>query len=131
MKVDWEWYWQVVDQGLEKFFARPSVEPRVVRAMLRRSSYLGGSGDDDETGEPFTVRVVTPFTEEFSGRVYVTPDSELAGLFRQALNWGEDRMATLELAWVRDQRYGEKGPRVAIRRLTGWGLAINGAYSEE
>jgi hypothetical protein len=127
-KVDWNWYEQMKTQALQDFFSRPMGEPRELRVMIRRSSFLGKTPEGEE--EPLSVVLMTPFSDPYSGMIYVAPEEGLASELKEKLRWGEDRMATVKLGWVSDHRYGD-APRVVIEELVGWGLAIENAFPEE
>ncbi|MEM8953240.1 MAG: hypothetical protein AAGD22_03725 [Verrucomicrobiota bacterium] len=127
-KVDWDWYRQINTQPLQALFTRPMSEARELRVMMRRSSFLGTVPEGEE--EPLAVTLASPFKNPFSGTIYMAPEATDTATMREALPWGESRMATVRLGWVRDGRYGD-APRVVMEDILGWGLAIESKYAAQ
>ncbi len=126
-RVDWSWYRQVRSEGLKKYFEGPQEVPMVVRAVLRRTHYYGSLEPGDP--EPVGIRVETPFTQSFTGSVFLDPLSVPAKQLVRDLKWGQERMATIELSWVGDDRY-EMGNRVVVEEFYGWGLALDRLFQD-
>ncbi len=124
-KVDWNWYHQVRGEGMNEFFAEPRKDYKTVRAIIKRTHYYGGAIEGEL--EPFAVTVETPFTQKFTGTIYMDPLSPVAQEIKTELKWNQERMATLELEWLTDNSYG-LGERVSVRRFVGWGLALDNAF---
>ncbi len=120
-KVDWRWYHQVRGEGLKGYFEEMREESKTVRAVLRRTHYYGALKEGDP--EPIGIRVVTPFTKDFTGSIYLDPLTLVARRLTRELKWGQERMATMVIRWEEDDRYG-LGNRVVIDEFHGWGLAL-------
>ncbi|MFV1995586.1 MAG: hypothetical protein ACC661_09120, partial [Verrucomicrobiales bacterium] len=124
-KVDWEWYLQMREKNLSRFFENPGDKTEIFRVVVRRSHFYGAL-EEGET-EPYTMRLETPFTKNFAGAIYQDPLSLSSQEMKRHLKWSEERMATVELGWISDGQFGVPR-RVVIKNFLGWGLALDRAF---